>query len=114
MASATEAVTGLALLAAPAFVVRLLFDAELSGPVLVVGRLAGIALFSLALACWPSSAPTVPALRAMCIYNALAAAFLAYLLLAGPFSGALLIGVTVVHVVLAALLALAWNKFRTT
>ncbi len=113
VATGTEAATGLALMAAPALVVRLLFGEDLSGAGLVVGRLAGMGLFSLALACWPSPSPTLPALRAMFIYNALVAAFLAYLLLAGTSYGALLIGVTVVHVVFATWLALAWSKFRT-
>ena len=113
VATIIEASTGLALMAAPAWVARLLLDEVLSGAGLVVGRLSGIGLFSLALACWPSPTPTVSALRAMCIYNTLAAVYLVLLLVTGAFTGNLLIGITVLHAVLAALLARAWSRSHT-
>jgi hypothetical protein len=47
-----EAVTGLAFLAVPSIVVRLLLGAEISGASIPLGRVAGAALFALGVACW--------------------------------------------------------------
>lgn len=47
-----EAPTGLALLAVPTFVVRLLLGAGISGASIPLGRVAGVALFALGVACW--------------------------------------------------------------
>jgi len=46
-----EAAAGLALLAAPSFVVRLLLGGEISGVGIPLGRVAGAALFALGVAC---------------------------------------------------------------
>ena len=43
---------GLALFAAPVIVVHLLLGADLSAEALPLGRLAGVALFALGIACW--------------------------------------------------------------
>src|SRR5437870_12194078 len=47
-----EAATGLALIAASAIVVRLLLGAEISGATIPLGRVAGVALLALVVACW--------------------------------------------------------------
>jgi hypothetical protein len=47
-----EAPTGLALLAVPSAVVRLLLGGEISGASVPLGRVAGAALFALGVACW--------------------------------------------------------------
>src|SRR5437667_12816759 len=47
-----EAATGLALIALPAIVVRLLLGAEISGASVPLGRVAGAALLALGVACW--------------------------------------------------------------
>ena len=47
-----EAATGLGLIAVPAIVVRLLLDAEMSGATIPLGRVAGVALLALGVACW--------------------------------------------------------------
>ena len=47
-----EAATGLGLIAMPFVVVRLLLGAEISGASIVLGRVAGAALFALGVACW--------------------------------------------------------------
>ena len=47
-----EAATGLALIAMPAVVVRMLLGGELSGASLSLGRLTGVALLALGVACW--------------------------------------------------------------
>src|SRR5271168_2059839 len=49
-----ETVTGVALIADPAFVIQLLFGAQLSGGGVAVGRVCGIGLLALGLACLPS------------------------------------------------------------
>jgi hypothetical protein len=48
-----EAVTGLALMAVPCGVVRLLLGGEISGASIALGRVAGFGLLSLGNACWP-------------------------------------------------------------
>ena len=47
-----EAATGLALIAVPGIVVRLLLGAEISGASMPLGRVAGAALLALGIACW--------------------------------------------------------------
>ena len=51
-AAAIEVVTGLTLIIRPSLFGRLLLGAELSSPGQALGRLAGIALLALSLACW--------------------------------------------------------------
>lgn len=110
LAAMSEAVTGLALIFQPALVVRLLLGAELSGAGPALGRVAGLALFSLGLACWPRGEATLPALRAMLTYNLLAAAYFAYLRLDGETVGWLLLPAITIHAVLALLFARGWIK----
>jgi hypothetical protein len=50
-----EALTGLVLIVVPAFVVRLLLGAEISGAAFPLGRVAGVALLALGVACWLAS-----------------------------------------------------------
>ena len=50
-----EAATGLGLIAVPAVVVRLLLGAEISGATIPLGRVAGVALLALGVACWLAS-----------------------------------------------------------
>ena len=70
VASLVEAATGVALFLAPAVVLRLLFgDVEL-GLGKSVGRVAGLALLSLGVACWPRQSPHRSADVAMLLYNA--------------------------------------------
>lgn len=78
-----EAATGLALIAVPAIVVRLLLGAEISGASIPLGRVAGAALLALGVACWLARDDTQShAARglvvAMLIYNIVATAVLAF------------------------------------
>lgn len=57
IAAAIEAATGLALLASPDLVARLLLGAEAGGTGAALGRFAGAALTCLALASWPKASP---------------------------------------------------------
>ena len=78
-----EAATGLALIAVPGIVVRLLLGAEISGASIPLGRVAGAALLALGVACWlarddTQSHATRGLVVAMLIYNIVATAVLAF------------------------------------
>jgi hypothetical protein len=100
LAALAEAMTGLALLLAPSVVGSLLFGEELTGAGILAGRVTGIAVIALGVACWPG-----PPVAGMLIYGAAVAAYLAYLGIAGGLSGTLLWPAVVLHIVLTALLA---------
>jgi len=115
--SATEAATGLVLVINPAVVVKLLLGADVSGAGVPVGMSFGIALLALGVACWPTGAvvqTNSPPFRAMLVYNALIALFLAYLFAAGPFAGVLLWPAVAVHALVALLMAWTWIVERRT
>ena len=102
-----EVATGLALIFKPALVIRLLLGVEASGMELLLGRCFGIALFGLSFACWPDrqrSVSTTPAFRGMLIYNALIAAYLAYMGTVGHLGGLLLWPGAILHAVVTGLL----------
>jgi hypothetical protein len=107
IASILEGATGIALLVTPSLVVSLLFDAEPSDLAAIIGRIAGIALLSLAIACWPDVQPKrgVKPYGAMLAYNALTASMLAWVGLTRDPSGFLLWPTVLLHAILAILLA---------
>lgn len=94
-----EALTGLALLAAPSAVGRLLLGQPLTGVAVPVAGVAGIALLGLAIACWPG-----PPRAGMAAYGALVALYLAYCGLTGAADGPLLWPAVLLHAVLTAAL----------
>lgn len=103
-----EAATGLVLLIDPAFVVALLLGAELSAAGMALGRIAGVALLSLGLACWPNRQGAdgkTSALRAMLAYNVLVTIYLGYLWVGSELFGILLLPAIAVHALLTLLLA---------
>jgi hypothetical protein len=55
-----EALTGLALIVVPTLVVRLLLGGESSGAAIPLGRVAGVALLALGVACWLARAKIAP------------------------------------------------------
>jgi hypothetical protein len=99
-AAVSEAATGLALVIAPSLVASLLLGDELSGVALPVARVAGIALISLGVACWPGKA-----LAGMLLYSAAVTVYLAFLGFTGSATGVLLWPAVVLHVVLTVSLA---------
>ena len=109
LAALIEAVTGLALILVPSLVGRLLFGEDLVGVGIPAGRVAGIALIALSVACWPG-----PPKAGMLIYNAAVALFLAYVGIAGGVTGVLLWPAAVLHLVVAAFLAQACVRDRGT
>jgi hypothetical protein len=98
-AAISEVVTGLALLIGPSLVGQLLLGEQLAGVAIPVARVAGIALVSLGIACWPG-----PPLLGMLTYSALVTLYLAYLGFAGDLSGILLWPAVILHALLTALL----------
>jgi len=111
IAAVAEAATGLALVAYPPVVIQLLFGAEIAGVGVLVGRIAGISLIGLGVACWPGGVMT-QALDSMLIYNLLVTLYFVYLGLGGEWIGVLLWPAAVAHAVLAILLAQAWLNDR--
>src|SRR5271166_681690 len=106
LSASIEAATGVALIAVPDFVAGLLLGAGLSDSGIAVGRVAGFALLSLGLACWPTAEDATPsAVRALFAYNLLAALYLGYLRVSGEFVAFLLWPACALHAVLALLFA---------
>jgi hypothetical protein len=103
-----EAFTGVACVIAPAPLSRLLFGAEVSGTGLAVSRVAGLALLSLGIACWPrdkTPGHSIGAFHAMLAYNGLITIYLFGLGLRGEWIGVLLWPAACGHAVLTILLA---------
>jgi hypothetical protein len=110
-----EAATGLALMAVPSVVARLLLGGEISGAGIPLGRVAGFGLLSLGMACWPGRDPagnTVPAFRAMLTYNSLATLYLLCLGIGGEWVGPLLWPAVALHGILSLLLARQWRPAK--
>jgi hypothetical protein len=104
--SSIEAATGLALITVPGLVVRILLGADLFDGGIAVSRLAGVALLTLGVACWPSKNDVTAQITwALFTYNLLAAIYLSYLRVGGGFFSYLLWPVCVLHALLAILLA---------
>jgi hypothetical protein len=112
VAAVAEAVTGLALIAVPEVVGRLLLAAEVSGVDVVIGRVTGIALLALGLGCWLGrhESGRSPALAAMLAYDLLVTVYLVAVGPGGEFVGLLLWPAVAVHAVLTLLLGYAWLK----
>jgi len=106
-ASIVESATGFALMIDPRFVVGLLVGPNLPDQDIPMGRLPGIAILALGLACWPSGSHAEsrsPAFRGMLVYNVLIALFLVYLFKVGHLGGTLLWPAVVLHAMVAVLL----------
>ena len=114
-AAIVEIGTGLALLIDPRLIVSLLIGPNAPIGEIPMGRLPGIAILALGLACWPSGANArsdSPTFRAMLVYNVLTAWFLAYLFRVGHLGGVLLWPGVTLHAVIALLLVWTWLSER--
>jgi hypothetical protein len=101
-----EFVTGLALIVAPSLVASVLFSVGLTPGGEAVGRVGGFALVSLAVACWRGrEEDPKQSVRALFLYNLLAASYLGYIRISGKFSSFLLFPASALHGVLALLFA---------
>jgi hypothetical protein len=111
-----EAATGLALLAVPAIVVRLLLGAEISGASIPLGRVAGAALLALGVACWLARDDTQSRTArglvvAMLMYNIAATAILAFAGIGLGLHGVALWPAVVLHAAMAiwCIVCLRWS-----
>jgi hypothetical protein len=105
-ASGLEALTGAILVVAPSFAAQLLFGQPLLEPGPSVARVAGLALVSLSVACWPRpDGRSQAALEGLLVWNVLVAAFLAGYVVTGATAGILLLPAICVHALLSAFLA---------
>ena len=109
VAAVLEVATGMALLIVPSLVGRLLFGEELTGIVIPVARVLGIALIALGVGCLPGST----ALCGMLTYSGLVTLYLLYLAIRGEWVGPLLWPVVALHGILTVLLTRAWFQSRT-
>jgi hypothetical protein len=100
LAAVAEIATGAALLIAPSRVGELLIGTALAGPAVIVARVAGLALVSLGLACWP-----LTPLLGMLTYSVLTTLYLGCKGLDGEATGPLLWPAVGLHVVFSVLLA---------
>src|SRR6266478_7839399 len=106
LAAIIEAATGLALIAVPAIVVRLLLGAEISGASIPLARVAGAALLALGVACWLARDDTQSrAARglvvAMLMYNIPATAVFAFAGIGLGLQGVMLWPAVVLHAAMA-------------
>lgn len=104
VAAGAELATGAALVVAPTLVGQLLLGAELSGVSVMIGRVTGIALVALGIACLPGRT----ALCGMFTYSTLATIYLGYIAIDGQFVGKLLWPAVALHAVIAVLLGRDW------
>jgi hypothetical protein len=105
-----EGLSGLVLFVYPPIVIRLLFASEIFGAGVLMSRIAGIILISLAVACWPE-ADTRRAFLGMLTYSLLAMLYLVYVGVKGV-AGILLWPGVAAHAGLSLLLVRAWWKQR--
>ena len=113
LAAGTEIGTGVVLIASPSLFTRLVFGSDLASPGPGIGRLAGFALLSLVLACWPTrDAAAGPALRALLLFSVLCALYLAYRGIRGGASGPLLWPAAALHAAFSLLLARTGSTAR--
>ena len=101
-----EGATGLVVILAPGLVAQLLFGTEVAGAGVAYGRLLGMTLLALVIACWPrADAVPRPALHAVLAYNLLAALYLVWLGVAHRPVGILLWPAVAEHALVALLLS---------
>lgn len=111
-----EGLTGLALAFAPSFVASILLGSSLTDPsAILVARLAGAALITIAIACWLSGNENHPAtmVKAMIGYNIFSITLLVYAALFEKISGQGLWPAVLLHLgLLIWCLYSLWKKAR--
>jgi hypothetical protein len=91
----------------------LLFGSDVTGAGVAFGRLLGVSLLALAIACWPGAgAVSRPAVHAVVAYNLLAAMYLAYIGLMHRPGGILLWPAAAEHALVTLLLAMRMHRER--
>lgn len=104
ISSSIELATGIAVFAAPSLVASVLLSTGLTPGGEAVARIGGAGLTALGIACWPRrEGENAHAIRALFLYNLVAACYLGYLKCCGDFRSFLLLPACVLHGVLALL-----------
>jgi hypothetical protein len=114
-AAALELPTAAVLVVDPSLFSGLLFGVAMAPPGDALGRISGVALLALAVACWPRTKTEEalgPRLQALFLFSALAAAYLFCLGIREDLVGILLWPAAATHAVFAILLALSWSQSR--
>jgi len=112
LAAVVECLASLAFFVAPGATIAALFGAEPHHGALMIGRLAGVALLSLGIACWgaradPGGAARTGTLRAITLYNAGAGVLLVGFAATGQAGGLAPWGVGILHLGIASAFAAA-------
>jgi hypothetical protein len=116
IAAVLECLAGLAFALAPGAAVAVLFGAEPLRDGLMLGRLAGVALLSLAIACWGaradrgSSTARTGTLRAITFYNAGAGMLLIVWAATSQADGPVAWSVGILHLALASAFAVSLRR----
>ena len=100
--SILEALLGVCLIIFPSLVLKILFDMEMTAAISAVSRLTGIVYVCFGIACFPAKEIPgefidSPVVRAMFLYNVLAALYLGYLKFDSVFNGVLLLPAVILH-----------------
>jgi len=114
-AAALEIPTAAVLVVDPSLFSGLLFGVTMTSPGEALGRISGVALLALAVACWPrtkTEEALAPRLQTLFLFSALAAAYLLCLGISEQLVGILLWPAAATHAAFAILLALAWSQSR--
>ena len=110
ISASIELATGIAVIISPRLVANVLLSAEPAPGGEALARIGGCGLLCLAIACWPRGEclPTdrehEQPVRALFLYNLLAALYLSYLEITGDFASPILLPAAALHTVLALLL----------
>ena len=107
IAAVAEILAGLALILLPDATMQLLFGGRPDGVGMMMGRVAGVALLALGVACWGARADSGGAARAgtvgaITLYNAGGGVLLILFAVTGQASGLVVWGVGLLHLALAA------------
>jgi hypothetical protein len=101
-----EGATAVAVMLAPGLVAQLLLGADVAGAGVAYGRVFGVTLLALVIACWPrTGAVSRPALYAILFYNLAVGLFLAYIGAVHRPAGILLWPAVAEHALVTLLLA---------
>jgi hypothetical protein len=115
-AALIETLTGLALVLAPGVTIALLFGAAADNVGLMIGRVAGVALLALGIACWGAGrdaggAARAGTLGAITLYNVGAGVLLILFAVTGQAYGFVVWGVGLLHLAVAAGLAASLRAY---
>jgi len=103
--SVLETLLGVFLIIDPSLVLKILFNMGSTASIIALSRLTGIIYFCFGIACFPKNDISgnynkSPVVRAMFLYNILAAIYLGYLKFVSGYDGKLLFPAVILHVLI--------------